>query len=172
MPHSRAKPKIRYGFIRFVYILTAIIGTITGVLILLAPDIARKVIGFPSEIPPQQPVVFGLVGAIWLSIALLSLMGLRAPLKFLPLLMVQLIYKTLWFAFVFTPLVLRGEFPDYGMLTAIGNAIYIALDIRAIPFRYMFRRDESYFPMNRTGLDRESSENSSDKKREQPVPVP
>ena len=33
---------------------------------------------------------------------------------------------------------MRGEFPDYGWASVIGNAIWMALDLKAIPWRYLF----------------------------------
>lgn len=50
-----------------------------------------------------------LVGALWTAILLLSLLGLHAPLVYSPVLLLQLIYKTLWLLFYATPRVLRNQ---------------------------------------------------------------
>jgi hypothetical protein len=152
---------IRYDFIRFVYIATAIMGTTTGLLILLVPDIARIVIGMPSQLPEQDPVVFGLVGTFWLAVALTSLLGLRAPLKFLPLFLLQLVYKSSWFLFVFIPMMVRGEFPAYGIAIAVGNAVWIALDLRAIPFRYLLAAEAIGTTDDEAGLENAAAPPSS-----------
>ena len=131
---------INYRRIRILYLLTALVGSTTGLLILVAPGVARRVLGLPSKLPDTDPIVFGLVGAFWLAVALLALPGLRSPLQFLPLFLLQLVYKSLWFLFVFTPLVIQGEFPPHGTTVAIGNAIWIFMDLRAIPFRYLMRK--------------------------------
>ena len=41
-----------------------------------------------------------IVGGFWTSIMLLSILGLRAPLTYSPVLLLQLIYKTLWLVFL------------------------------------------------------------------------
>ncbi len=128
---------IRYQRIKNLYIWTACVGTVTGLMILVTPLYARYMFGFPSVIPPQDPVIFGFIGCFWLCIALTALLGLKAPLQFLPIFLIQLIYKCLWFLFVFLPLALQGEFPLYGTLFALFNALWIFLDIKAIPFRYL-----------------------------------
>jgi hypothetical protein len=60
----------------------------------------------------------------------------------LPLFTLQLIYKSLWFVFVFFPMYFSGEFPDYGWASVVGNLIWMLLDIKAIPWRYLFAKDE------------------------------
>jgi len=141
MPHKQADRGIRYRRIRNLYVCTAVVGTGTGLMILVAPRTARWLLGAPSGLPEQDPIVFGLLGAFWLAVALISLLGLRSPLQFLPLFLIQLVYKSLWFLFVFAPLAMRGEFPLHGTMIAVGNALWIAMDLRAIPFRYLLRGD-------------------------------
>jgi hypothetical protein len=128
---------IRYQRIKNLYIWTACVGACTGLMILLTPTYARYMFGFPSVIPPQDPVIFGFIGCFWLCIALTALLGLKAPLQFVPIFLIQLTYKCLWFLFVFLPLAMQGEFPLYGTLFALINALWIFLDIKAIPFRYL-----------------------------------
>ncbi len=53
-----------------------------------------------------------LVGAFWTAIMVLSLLGLRAPLTYSPVLLLQMIYKTLWLAFYAAPRFLRGQASD------------------------------------------------------------
>lgn len=50
-----------------------------------------------------------LVGALWTAILLGSALGLRAPLQYAPLLLLQVIYKTLWLAVYAAPRLLRGQ---------------------------------------------------------------
>ncbi|MFS8066819.1 MAG: hypothetical protein ACMG6S_10645 [Byssovorax sp.] len=50
-----------------------------------------------------------LVGALWTAILVLSALGLRAPLRYAPVLLLQLIYKTLWLVVYAAPRVVRGE---------------------------------------------------------------
>jgi hypothetical protein len=68
------------------------------------------------------------------------MLGLRDPLKFAPVLLLQLCYKSVWFVGVVLPLLVRGRFPGYGLVTAAVFATYIAGDLVAIPFRYLIAR--------------------------------
>jgi hypothetical protein len=133
--------EVRFLWIRLVYIASAFIGISSGLCILIAPRFSNRLVGFPSILPHTDPVVFGLVGGTWAGVGVLCLLGLRSPLKFLPLLAFQFVYKCLWFAFVFLPLIRDGEFPRYGWCIACGNLLWILLDLKAIPSRYIFSPD-------------------------------
>lgn len=50
-----------------------------------------------------------LVGALWTGILVLSLLGLRSPLVFSPVLVLQVIYKSLWLGMYAAPRWLAGR---------------------------------------------------------------
>ena len=60
---------------------------------ILAPGVLIPMMGFPL----QDPVIFGIVGSVYVAFGLLSILGLRAPLKFVSILLLQLSYKVIWF---------------------------------------------------------------------------
>ena len=135
--------RIQYGWIRLLYVCTAFMGISTGLIILLAPDrFARNIIGVPYCLPPQDRVIFGMLGGFWLAIGLIAILGLRAPLRFLPIFLVQLIYKSSWFLCVFSPLMISGKFPNHGWATVTINALWIAMDLKAIPWSYLLSPDQ------------------------------
>ena len=135
-------PDIRYFWIKLLYSCTATLGLLVGGIMIFAPEkLARKVVGIPFIAPDQDPIFFGALGGIWFTIGILCLFGLRAPLKFLPIFMIQLIYKTFWFLCVFFPLYFRGEFPDYGWASVVGNLLWMILDLKAIPWRYVLSKE-------------------------------
>jgi hypothetical protein len=80
-------------------------------------------------------------GSVYLSSALLSILGLRSPLKFVPVLLLQLTYKTIWFVGVIIPILIAGKLPTYAILLAVIWATYIIGDVIAIPFGYVFRKE-------------------------------
>jgi len=88
-----------------------------------------------------EPVVFGIVGSVYVAFGVLSIFGLRSPVKFAPVLVLQLCYKAIWFLGVILPLLVIGEFPTYAILLAIILATYIIGDIIAIPFSSVFAKD-------------------------------
>jgi hypothetical protein len=50
-----------------------------------------------------------LVGSLWSSILVLSVLGLSQPLRYSPVLLLQLIYKSVWLAVYVVPRLLRGD---------------------------------------------------------------
>lgn len=129
--------EIRIGWIRLLYSCTAFLGITVGSTMLIAPDFSRKVVGFPFQLPVQDPITYGALGGIWTTVGVLCAFGLRAPLQFLPLFTLQLVYKTFWFTFIFFPLILTGQFPDHGWASVVGNLIWILMDIKSIPWTYL-----------------------------------
>lgn len=133
---------IRFGWIRFLYVCTALMGISTGLIILLAPSrFARNIIGVPYCLPTQDRIIFGLVGSFWLAMGIMAVLGLRAPLRFLPIFLIQLVYKTFWYLCVFAPLMISGDFPVHGWAMAAVNAVWMVMDLKAIPFAYLLSRD-------------------------------
>jgi hypothetical protein len=116
-----------------MYIYTAAVAGICGLGMIVVPDTVRSAFGLPD----QEPIIFGIVGSVYLAFGLLSLLGLRAPLKFLPVLLLQLCYKSIWFVGIILPLCLKGQLPAYAVLTAIIFATYVIGDLIAIPFSYV-----------------------------------
>ena len=126
--------KVRLGWLKGMYIYTIIGAGGFGLGIIIMPESMRSMFGWPS----QDPIVFGVVGSVYLSFALLSILGLRSPLKFTPVLLLSLSYKVVWFIGVISPLLLAGKFPAYGLLYIAVFASYLIGYLIAIPFSYVF----------------------------------
>ncbi len=126
---------VRWGWLKFMYIYTIAGAGGFGLGIILVPDVMRSIFGWPNA---DQIIAFGVTGSVYLSFALLSILGLRSPLKFVPLLLLQLTYKVVWFVGVVLPLLLTGKFPAYGLLFTAIYITYIIGDLIAIPFSYVF----------------------------------
>jgi len=124
------QPPIRWGWLRFLYAYTIAGAGGTGLAMVLFPGFVPSLFGMPE----QDPFIYGVAGSVWLAFGLLSLLGLRAPVRFLPVLLMQLCYKTIWLAGVVLPLLVRGHFPVYGAVFTAVMASYVVLDLIAIPF--------------------------------------
>ncbi|MGD2127007.1 MAG: hypothetical protein PVG99_13060 [Desulfobacteraceae bacterium] len=129
--------KIRWGWLKIMYVYTIIGAGGFGLGIIVIPGLMRSIFGWPE----QDPIVLGVTGSVYLAFALLSVLGLRAPLKFVPVLCLQLCYKVLWFIGLFLPLLVAGKFPMYGILHVVIFASYIIGDLIAIPFPYVFAKE-------------------------------
>jgi hypothetical protein len=122
-----------------MYWYTIVGAGIFGLVIVVIPETVRTLFGWP----PQDPIVYGVTGSVWLAFGLLSILGLKSPLKFVPVLLMQLCYKLIWFIGVVFPLLVSANFPAYAILHVIVMASYIIGDLIAIPFAYVFSKGES-----------------------------
>ncbi|MEQ9506765.1 MAG: hypothetical protein RLO80_10890 [Hyphomonas sp.] len=115
---------LRLWIMRIPYFLTGVLFTITVWGTLLANW------GF---FEPMEGVAF----AFWGALSLLALLGLRFPVKMLPVLLIQFAYKAIWIAAVGYPLQARGELGPGGQELLQANLIGIVIDLIAIPWLYV-----------------------------------
>jgi hypothetical protein len=127
---------VRWKWLKGMYILTIIHAGGSGLGMILFPSAVRSFFGWPS----QDPIVFGICGSVWVAFGLLSILGFRSPLKFTPILLLQLTYKVVWFIGVIIPILIAGKFPAYATGYVVFFAIYIIGDLIAIPFSYVFAK--------------------------------
>jgi hypothetical protein len=129
--------EVRYGWLRFMYAYTIVGAGGFGLAIIFARQTVESALGLPHE----DPVVFGITGSVYVAFAALSVLGLRSPLKFAPVLLLQLCYKAIWLIGVILPLWAAGGLETYGVILAAIFATYIIGDLIAIPFRRVFARE-------------------------------
>lgn len=127
---------VRWKWLKGMYIFTIIHAGGSGLGIILMPGFVRSLFGWPD----QDPIVFGICGSVWVGFGLLSILGLRSPLKFSPLLLLQLTYKVVWFIGVILPLLIAGGFPAYATGYVFFFTVYIIGDLIAIPFPYVLAK--------------------------------
>jgi hypothetical protein len=127
---------IRWGWLKIMYIYTMVGAGGFGLGIIVVPEVIKSVFGWPFE----EPIAIGIVGSVYIAFGILSIFGLRSPLKFAPILLLQLCYKSIWFIAVILPLLIAGRLPSYAIFIAIIFATYIVGDLIAIPFSYVFAK--------------------------------
>lgn len=130
---------VRWGWLKFMYIYTIVGAGGFGLGIIAIPDVMRLIFGWPNS---DHVIAFGVTGSVYFSFALLSILGLRSPLKFAPLLLLQLTYKVVWFVGVILPILVAGKFPTYALLFTAIYLTYIIGDLVAIPFSYVFAKQQ------------------------------
>jgi len=128
---------IRWGWLKGMYIYTIVISGFLGVGIIVMPEMIKTKFPWPVE----EPTAFGIVGSVYVAFGLLSILGLRSPLKFVPVLLMQLCYKSVWFIGVLVPLLVTEHFPSYAIPMVIVFITYIVGDLIAIPFSYIFAKE-------------------------------
>jgi hypothetical protein len=81
----------------------------------------------------------GVAYAFWGALALLCLLGLKYPLKMIPLLLIFLVYKLLWLALVGAPWWAAGAPPDPVMgQFLIAMVAGVVIDLLVVPWGYVF----------------------------------
>jgi len=125
---------IRWGWLKFMYAYTIAVAGAMGVALIVAPTATTAMFGWPE----QDPVVMGVMASVYVAFGLISVLGLRAPLKFVPILCLQLVYKVIWLLFVLVPLALATGLPSHAAVFIAIFASYIVGDLIAIPFAYVF----------------------------------
>jgi len=130
--------KVRMNWLKGMYIYTIFGAGGFGLGMIVIPEVIKSMFGWPVA----EPIVLGIVGSVYVAFGILSIFGLRSPLKFVPVLLLQLCYKSIWFIGVILPLLISAQFPSYAISIAIIFATYIIGDIIAIPFSYVFAKEQ------------------------------
>lgn len=111
--------------LKLVYLANVVVAGWIGISSLFFPQTAIRTV-FSNAYEPSGAVQ--LVGALWLAIAILSLIGLWRPLSFSPILIFQLIYKGGWLLAVAIPAIMNGlKYPK-------GMAVFFVVWVIALPF--------------------------------------
>jgi quinol-cytochrome oxidoreductase complex cytochrome b subunit len=128
---------VRFGWLRVMYVWTILGAGGFGLVLLFAPSLAESAFGIPA----QDPFFRGIIASLYVAFGVLSILGLRSPLKFVPVLFLQLCYKSVWFLAVLLPRLLGGQVPFHAMVLSLIFVTYVVGDLIAIPFGRLFRRE-------------------------------
>lgn len=96
---------------------------------LLGSDVWPELLGHVGAWDPVKGVAF----SFWGALSALSVLGLRYPLKMVPLLLMQLVYKTIWLLAVALPM--WSAIRSTGLAKAM--AVGVIVDLVAIPWAYV-----------------------------------
>ena len=127
---------IRWGWLKFMYLYTIVVAGGLGLGMIVIPEVIKSVFVRPVN----KPINFGIVGSVYLAFGILSIFGLRSPLKFVPIFLLQLCYKSIWLIGVVLPLLVTGRFPNYAILNTVIFVTVVVGDLIAIPFSYVFAK--------------------------------
>lgn len=111
--------------LKTIYILNIIVAGQIAISALVNPKNAAATT-FGNAYEPSE--IIRLVGCFWLSITILSLLGLWKPITFSPVLLIQLIYKGTWLLVVALP-AFRNNIPFPKIM-----AIFFIVWIIVLPF--------------------------------------
>ena len=95
---------------------------------------------WPSILSPAKSwePAHGVIAAMLAALSLLSLLGLRSPLRMLPILLWEICWKAFWLTRVALPLWLGGRLDGEALETAIECAV-VLLVVAVVPWDYVLR---------------------------------
>ena len=111
---------------------------------------------FPAEAAADsRTVVLALLGAV----GLLALLGLKYPLRMLPLLLFELVWKAIWLVAFALPLWRQGALDTAGTENAFECLAGVVLVLVTTPWDYVFRHyvRASIEPWRRVAVDRRAA---------------
>lgn len=123
---------MRIGRIRLIALRAYFLLTFVG----MAPSSLHYLATFEGPWDPYDGVVF----SFWAALALLSGVGVFRPVQMIPLLLLKLLYKTLWLGFVGLPLYLQGTLSAAASELAFANGAGVVLSLLIIPWSYVLSR--------------------------------
>jgi hypothetical protein len=121
-----------------MYVYTIVGAGGIGLGLLLVPNTVMSLLGIPTE----EPIIAGFGYSVWLAFGILSILGLRSPLKFAPVLLLQFTYKVVWFIAVIVPKAVSGDLPSFAITMSAIFATFVIGDIIAIPWKHIFAKSK------------------------------
>jgi hypothetical protein len=119
-----------------MYALTIVLAGFLGFGLLVAPGAVQSALGVPTE----EAYVAGVAYSVWFAFGLVSVLGLRSPVKFWPVLLLQITYKVTWFVAIILPHLINGGLPGFAETMSVIFACFVIGDIIAIPWRHVFTK--------------------------------
>lgn len=123
---------------KLMYIYTIITTFIFGLSIIVVPGLWFSL----TDLTLQNQYIFGIVGSVWLAFGISSILGLRNPMKFIAVLVLQFIYKVIWIFFVFLPQVIISGPSLISVILLITFFTFIIPDIFIIPWNDIIKKIE------------------------------
>jgi hypothetical protein len=87
----------------------------------------------------STPLFEGIVAVILTAMSLLAFLGLRYPIRLLPILLFECLWKIIWLGVVALPVVATGDV-DEAMQQVIVNCLVVVVVIAVVPWGYVWQR--------------------------------
>src|SRR4051794_12880081 len=92
-------------------------------------------IGYDRDFPLYE----GVVAVLLTAMSLLAFLGLRYPVRLLPILLFETLWKVIWLSVVALPAVLAGDV-EQAMSETIFSCSLVVIIVAVIPWRYVWQR--------------------------------
>jgi hypothetical protein len=87
---------------------------------------------------PSLPVFEGVVACLLTAMSLLAFLGLKYPVRMLPILLFEVVWKVIWIAAVAVPHVVADDI-DAATRAVLFNCSLVVVVIAVTPWRYVWR---------------------------------
>jgi hypothetical protein len=103
--------------------------------------VGLAIVKWPSVIHsgPSLPVMEGVVACLLTAMSLLAFLGLRYPVRMLPILLFEVTWKIIWIAAVALPHLIADDM-NSAMSEVLFNCYFVIIIIAVIPWRYAWKR--------------------------------
>jgi hypothetical protein len=87
----------------------------------------------------SMPLYEGVVAVLLTAMSLLAFLGLRYPIRLLPVLLFETLWKLIWLSVVALPAAIAGQV-DQAMSEIIASCSVVVVIIAVVPWRYVWQR--------------------------------
>ena len=103
--------------------------------------VGLAIVKWPVLIQNAQslPVMEGVVACLLTAMSLLAFLGLRYPVRMLPILLFEVTWKVIWIAAVAVPHLINADI-DAATGGVLFNCSFVVVILAVIPWRYAWRR--------------------------------
>ena len=120
--------------LRFMFAVNIVAAGAIGLAFLIMPS---TVYSFFSAKAVDSMWAAGYAYCTMVGIGVFAILGLRSPLKFSVVLLLQAAVKAIWILAIAVPSLVAGTMPSYAVALCIMFAFMIAGDLIAVPYRHL-----------------------------------
>ena len=122
--------------LKVMYIITIFGVGSFGLMMLIAPSFVIALFAQPA----QDLYLYGVAAAVWTTFGLLAILGLRDPIRYMPILLFQFVYKLIWIFAVFLPNLIIGGIRFDTIVLLLIFIFFIVGDFLTLPFKELLEK--------------------------------
>ena len=136
MTTETEKIKVHPNWLRFMFAVNIFVVGGFGLALLIGGQAAFTYFGFPNE----ELIMTGYALSVMVAYAIMGIMGMRFPVKFAPVLLMQATGKIVWFLAIIIPQLATGSLPAFSVMLIATFIPLIIGDLIAVPWKYLFAK--------------------------------
>ena len=121
--------------LKIMYIITIFGVGSFGLMMLIAPSFTIALFVQPA----QDLYIYGVAAAVWTAFGILAILGLRDPVRYMPILLFQFVYKLIWVFAVLLPNLIDDGAQFYTIFLLVIFIFFIVGDFLTLPFKELFK---------------------------------